>query len=120
MSNVNRSIRIILPELSFIEDYGLKETLLDLSPIVLKNIACNVDQSRDKAILDELKENNFKITDYKDTKLFALTIDNVSAAIAVYDEDSKTLTGLFSSNSELVKLLSQSIMTPFIKGTKLN
>ncbi|MHA1776825.1 MAG: hypothetical protein DRO88_06640 [Promethearchaeia archaeon] len=120
MASVNRSIRIILPEASFIEDYGLKESMLALPQIVLKNIACNIDKSRDSAIIKELQEHNFKITDYKDSQLFALAIDNTCAAIAVFNADTQVLTGIFSRNLELVKLLSQSIMTPFIKGTKLN
>ncbi|MHA1519361.1 MAG: hypothetical protein ACTSVZ_14120 [Promethearchaeota archaeon] len=120
MDNVNRTIRLILPELSFIEKYDLTETLFALPNIVLKNLACNVDPSRDGEMLDELKSRNFKVTDYKDTKIFALAIDNAIAALAVFEEETEAVTGLFSSNGELVKYLSQVVMTPFIKGTKLN
>ncbi|MHA1674418.1 MAG: hypothetical protein ACTSYI_12425 [Promethearchaeota archaeon] len=120
MAHVNRTIRLILPELSFIEKYDLSETLFALPNIVLKNLACNVDPSRDGEMLDELKSRNFKVTDYKDTKLFALAIDNVIAAVGVFEESTEAVTGIFSSHSELVKYLSQAVMTPFIKGTKLN
>ncbi|TFH29175.1 MAG: hypothetical protein E4G98_04300 [Promethearchaeota archaeon] len=120
MNNVNRTIRLILPDLSFVDKYDLTETLFALPNIVLKNLACNVDPSRDSEILDELKSRNFKVTDYKDTKLFALAVDNAIAAVAVFEESTEAVTGLFSSNSELVKFLSQAVMTPFIKGTKLN
>lgn len=120
MASVNRTIRIILPEFSFIEKYDLKETLFALPSIVLKNIACSVDFDKDSELLEELKNRNFKITDYKDSKLFAIAIDNESAAVAVFEAKNESLTGLFSTNIELVKLLSQAVMTPFIKGTKIN
>ncbi|WP_457916311.1 hypothetical protein [Candidatus Lokiarchaeum ossiferum] len=120
LTNVRRTIRIILPELSVIERFGLTDVFNDLPKNILKNLACNVDHKHDKQMLNLLQENNFRVTNYQGTKLFALSIDNITAALAVYDEKEDNITGIFSNNEELVRLLSQAIMNPFIKGVKLN
>ena len=119
LENVNRTVRIILPELSFLEEYNLKEVFFDLPNNILKNLACSVDMTKDKDLLEELMQKNFRVTDYQDTSLLAMTVDNSTAALAVYNEQRRSVTGLFSNNEELVKLLSQAIMTPFIKGKKI-
>ncbi|MHA1719010.1 MAG: hypothetical protein ACTSWX_12240, partial [Promethearchaeota archaeon] len=118
--NVKRTIRIILPELADIEKYELKNKFLALPKNILKNLACTVDTEKDEELLELLKERNFRITDYRGVKLFALTVDNLTAALAVYDKKNESLTGVFSNDQELVRLLSQSIISPFIKGIKLN
>ncbi len=120
LNNITRSMRMILPEIEDIEKYGLKEIFLNLPNNVLKNLACKADKSKHKELIAELQEKNFKITDYRDSPLFALTIDNYSAAIAVISQGSEKITGIYSDEEELVKLLSQAIMTPFIKGVKIN
>ena len=119
LENVNRTVRIIIPELSFLSKYNLKEALFDLPNNILKNLASSVDMKGDKELLNELKLRNFRVTDYQDTNLLAMTVDNSTAALAVYNEERRSVTGLFSNNEELVKLLSQAIMTPFIKGKKI-
>lgn len=120
LENVKRTIRIILPDLSDIDKYEIKNKFLGLSKNILKNLACTVDTEKDVKILELLKERNFRITDYRGVKLFALTVDNLTAALAVYDKKTESLTGVFSNDQELVRLLSQSIISPFIKGIKLN
>ncbi len=120
MIKVNRTIRIILPEITDIKKYGLYEIFLGLPKNILKNIACSVNTKRDKKLLSDLKLENFRITNFQGNKLFALSIDNTTAALAVYDEKTDNITGLYSNNEELVRLLSQAIMNPFIKGIKLN
>ena len=92
---------------------------MDLPNNILKNLACSVDLKGDEDLLEELKQKNFRVTDYQDTSLLAMTVDNSTAALAVYNEERRSVTGLFSNNEELVKLLSQAIMTPFIKGKKI-
>jgi hypothetical protein len=120
LNNITRSMRMILPEIEDIEKYGLKEIFLNLPNNVLKNLACKADKSKHKELIGELQEKNFKITDYRESPLFALTIDNGSAAIAVFNQGAEKITGIYSDEEELVKLLSQAIMTPFIKGVKIN
>ncbi len=120
MANVRRTIRIILPYISDIEKYGLKDIFDDLPKNILKNLACSVNTKKDKPVLTSLKEKNFRVTNYQGTKLFAISIDNITAALAVYNEKEDTITGIFSNNEDLVRLLSQAIMNPFIKGVKLN
>jgi len=120
LENVKRTIRIILPDLADIEKYEIKNKFLGLPKNILKNLACTVDTEKDDKLLQMLKERNFRITDYRGVKLFALTVDNLTAALAVYDKRNETLTGVFSNDQELVRLLSQSIISPFIKGIKLN
>ncbi len=120
LENVKRTIRIILPDLKDIEKYAIKNKFLGLPKNILKNLACTVDSEKDNKLLELLKERNFRITDYRGVKLFALTVDNLTAALAVYDKKNDSLTGVFSNDQELVRLLSQSIISPFIKGIKLN
>ncbi len=120
LEDVKRTIRIILPDLKDIEKYEIKNKFLGLPKNILKNLACTVDTDKDEELLGLLKERNFRITDYRGVKLFALTVDNLTAALAVYDKKNESLTGVFSNDQELVRLLSQSIISPFIKGIKLN
>ncbi len=120
LENVKRTIRIILPDLADIDKYEIKNKFLGLPKNILKNLACTVDTEKDDKLLAMLKERNFRITDYRGVKLFALTVDNLTAALAVYDKKNESLTGVFSNDQELVRLLSQSIISPFIKGIKLN
>ena len=120
LEDVKRTIRIILPDLTDIEKYEIKNKFLALPKNILKNLACTVDTEKNNKLLEMLKERNFRITDYRGVKLFALTVDNLTAALAVYDKKNETLTGVFSNDQELVRLLSQSIISPFIKGIKLN
>ena len=120
LEDVKRTIRIILPDLTDIEKFEIKNKFLGLPKNILKNLACTVDTEKDGKLLELLKERNFRITDYRGVKLFALTVDNLTAALAVYDKKNETITGVFSNDQELVRLLSQSIISPFIKGIKLN
>ena len=120
ISNLERTLRLILPKLSDIEKFGLKEIFLNLPKNALKNIACEVDKPKDKKLIKKLQERNFRITDYKEKTLFAMSMDNQTASLAVYDAESDKLTGLFSNELDLVNLLSQAVMNPFIKGKKIN
>lgn len=119
LNTPGRNIRIILPDLVCLDQHGMTDIIYNLPLNILKNIACDVDPNRDNAILNELRRRNFKITDYKGPKLFALTMDSADAALAVFEPEKNQLIGIFSNNEELVKLLSQAIMNPFIKGVKL-
>ena len=120
LEDVKRTVRIILPDLTNIEKYEIKNKFLGLPKNILKNLACAVDTEKDEELLGLLKDRNFRITDYRGVKLFALTVDNLTAALAVYNKANESITGVFSNDQELVRLLSQSIISPFIKGIKLN
>jgi len=120
IGNTQRSLRLIVPDLVDLQKNNLLEALNTLQPQILKNIAASVDMTKDGPLVEELKRSNFKLTDFKGGNLFALTVDTNEAALAIFDKVNNTITGVFSNNDELVKLLSQAIMNPFIKGIKLN
>lgn len=117
---VQRTLRLIVPEIGDIKKHNLIEALDNLSPQILKNIATAVELPADNPALEELKSKNFKITDYKGRNIFALQIDNNDAALAIFEKTNNTITGVYSNHEELVKLLSQAIMNPYIRGSKLN
>ena len=120
IGNAQRLIRLMVPSIGDLNRYNLMESLNGLTGSVLRNIACDIDVGSDPDLLDQLKQSGYKITDYKGGNVFALGIDSSDAALAVYDSAADTITGVYSNNEELTKLLSQAIMGCFVKGTKVN
>ncbi|MHA1585149.1 MAG: hypothetical protein ACTSWL_07840, partial [Promethearchaeota archaeon] len=76
IGNASRTLRIVIPKLSDIEEYGLLEVLEELPKNVLKNLACAVVLKTDKKYIKKLQADNFRITDYKGKDLFALAINS--------------------------------------------
>jgi chromosome segregation ATPase len=120
LGGVQRTLRIVCPDFNDINKHALMDSLKNLPPQILKNIGGSIDQSRDVHLIEELKMKNWKLTDIPACNIFAMAVDTNEAALAVYDKNADTITGIFSNNEELVKLLNQAIMNPFIRGIKLN
>jgi chromosome segregation ATPase len=120
IGNTQRLLRIIIPSLTELKNNNLMESFDGLSTQILKNIAFDTEIDPDQELIDQLKGKGYKLTDYKGGNVFALIIDNNDAALAVFDKENNTITGVYSNNEELTKLLSLAIMNAFIKGTKLN
>ena len=118
LDNVKRTLRIIVPDIKDLGKHGLLEVLQRIPNRVLKNIACSVNPAEDSMTVRSLKELLYKVTDFRGN-LFAFAIDDTDAALAVFDPATGDITGMFCQNPELVKLLGQAIMNPFIKGIKI-
>jgi chromosome segregation ATPase len=117
LSEVNRSLRIVLPRLSFIQEHGLLEIIKKYGESVNLNIAAPVKLETDMKLIDELKGKNAVIVDTSERNMLGLSVNGANIALAVVSGDK--IRGIYTTIYELVNLLNAALMNPFVKGKKV-
>jgi septation ring formation regulator EzrA len=113
-----RTIRIVVPQFSDFEKFGIMELIKGLPVTILKNIGCSFNFPDDQAVVSEMSTIGYKFTNLKECNLFSFSIDDVEAGLAI-KEDGDNITGFFSKNPLLVPILNQAVMSQFIRGDKI-
>jgi hypothetical protein len=116
---VKRSIRIVLPNMSFFEKFELMSMFNDLNDKIIINIAVPVINKEEEAILTKLKERDIIIINTSEKNIFALATDGTTLALGVVSSSGEDVRGIHTTTPELINLLNAAIMNPFVKGTKI-
>jgi DNA repair exonuclease SbcCD ATPase subunit len=115
--NVSRSLRIVCPDVDFLLDNGLVEILKQQSKKLIINLAVPIDAKLNQGLIDDFKQMGARITNTSEKNIFALNIDNAKIALGVVSGVKARV--LFTDIPELVSLLTEALMTPFVKGVKV-
>jgi hypothetical protein len=117
IQSATRSLRIVVPTLSFFDRFGLHSLLDQLGPNCNVNIATELEKSRDQAIIDKWKARGYILTAYNQKNLFCVSANGEDVEMAFIKED--TVSGFFTDINDLVIAFNQAMMHAFLKGYKL-
>ncbi|MHA1697964.1 MAG: hypothetical protein ACTSWN_03900 [Promethearchaeota archaeon] len=117
MQEINRSIRLCLPHLNYLEDFGLLPIIQDYSSAIVINIASNIKPTDEHIVLD-LKSRGINLTQYNEADRWLLNKDGEEFIIAI-EKDGDNIIGFYTNETKLVSIFNSVIMEPWIKGIKL-
>jgi hypothetical protein len=113
----NRSLRLVVPDVGFLNRYDLTQEIEKLPTNVVINIACAFDQTKDFTLIDSWKERNIKLTSYPDKNLLCISTNSNDVCLAFIE--GTTISGFYTNIQNLVLIFNQAIMHPFIVGAKI-
>jgi chromosome segregation ATPase len=116
---IRRSIRIVLPDFSYLAEYELASLITELDNKIIVNIAIPFPEDYDIEMINALKERDVVITDTPEKNIFALLVDGATLALGVLSSSGEDVRGIFTTTPELINLLNAALMYPFVKGKKL-
>jgi hypothetical protein len=116
---VKRSVRIVLPNMSFFERFELMPKFDELNDKIILNIAVPVLNKEDEEFFSRLKERDTIIINTTEENIFALATDGTTLALGVVSSTGEDVRGIYTTIPELINLLNTAIMNPFVKGKKI-
>lgn len=117
INDVSRTLRIVAPSVDFLLDNGIAELIKKNSKKLIINIAVPIDEKLNQGVIDDLKQVGARITNTSEKNIFAMNIDNAKIALGVVSGVKARV--LFTDIPELVSLLTEALMIPFVKGVKI-
>jgi len=112
----NRSLKIVLPTIDFMNEYGLIALIDNLPSSCGVNIATAFDMVKNADIIEKWKKKGFYLTEFNDKNLIALSANG--ADVAITSIQGNAISGMYTNAPELVTLFNQSLMHAFVKGKK--
>lgn len=117
IQNSNRSLRLVVPSMDFLEEFNVFEVLDQLPESCVVNIASALDLGQHQEIVDNWKERGWYVTNYQGRNFFMISANGADVCVAYTTEGQ--ISGFYSNIAELVTIFNQALMYPFIKGQKL-
>ena len=117
ITNVTRSLRLVCPNIDFLVESGIVDMLKKHPKKLILNLAVPVDAKLNQGIIDDLKQADARITNTSEKNIFAMNIDNAKIALGMVSGVKARV--LFTDIPELVSIMTESIMTPFVKGIRI-
>jgi len=112
----NRSLKIVVPTVEFLNEYGLIPLLDNLPSICGVNIATAFDLVKHSDLIEKWKKKGFYLTEFYDKNLIAIGANG--ADVAVVALQGNAISGMYTNAPELVSLFNQPLMHAFVKGKK--
>ncbi len=121
IATATRSVRIIVPHLSYLKDSGILDKLLELRENIIINIAAPItaNEEIEMEIVEDLKKRGAIIANTTEKHIIALSVNGANIALGVMEESGDRVKGMFTTIAEMINLLQAALMTPFVKSTKL-
>ncbi|MHA1111292.1 MAG: hypothetical protein ACTSRE_09330 [Promethearchaeota archaeon] len=117
IKNVARSLRLVCPSVDFLVDTGIVEAIKQNPKKLIINLAVPIDVKVNEGIINDFKLLGARITNTSEKHIFAMNIDNAKIALGMVSGVKARV--LFTDIPELVSLLTEPLMTPFVKGVKV-
>ena len=117
IDDAKRSLRLVVPNMKFLQENGIVEVLEKLQDKTVVNIALAVDIIEDGSIVDAWKARGWYITNYTDMNLICVSSNGANVSIAYVSEG--IVSGSYTNIDDLVMIFNQALMYPFVKGIKL-
>lgn len=116
IENARSNVRLVVPDFGDLDTYGILDLMENLGPTINTFVAGNIDAESHGAIVSKLRERNATLVNYSQRDMYAIIVDSANLGIALLEGDS--IVGIFTNIEKLVGLLKDSVINPFIKGTK--
>jgi len=113
----NRSLRLVVPDVAFLNRYDFTQEIEKLPKNVVINIACAFDSTKDFSLIDSWKERGIKLTSYPEKNLLSISTNGNDVCLAFIEGE--TISGFYTNIQSLVQIFNQAIMHPFIVGGKV-
>ena len=117
IEEANRSLRLVVPNMRFLQENGIVEVLEKLQDKTVVNLALAVDIIEDGSIIETWKARGWYVTNYTDMNLICVSANGANVSIAYISEG--IVSGFYTNIDDLVMLFNQAVMYPFVKGIKL-
>jgi len=117
IDDAKRSLRLVVPNMKFLQENGIVEVLEKLQDKTVVNIALAVDIIEDGPIIDTWKTRGWHINNYTDRNLICVSSNGANVSIAYISEG--IVSGFYTNIDDLVTIFNQALMYPFVKGIKL-
>ena len=117
IEDARRSLRLVVPNMKFLQENGIVDVLEKLQNKTVVNIALAVDLIEDGPIVETWKERGWYITNYTDMNLICVSSNGANVSIAYISEG--IVSGFYTNIDDLVMIFNQALMYPFVKGIKL-
>ena len=117
IKNASRALRIVCPNVDFLVDNGFIDMIKNHPKKLILNLAVPVDAKLNQGVIDTLKQAGARLTNTSEKNIFAMNIDNAKIALGMVSGVKARV--LFTDIPELVSLLTEALMTPFVKGIKI-
>ncbi|QEE14941.1 hypothetical protein DSAG12_00763 [Promethearchaeum syntrophicum] len=117
IEDARRSLRLVVPDMKFLQENGIIEALEKLQDKTVVNIALAVDLIEDGPIVDTWKAKGWYVTNYTDKNLICVSSNGANVSIAYISEG--IVSGFYTNIDDLVMIFNQAVMYPFVKGIKL-
>jgi len=117
IEEANRSLRLVVPDVKFLQDNGIIEVLDKIQEKTVVNIALSVDLIEDGPVIETWKARGWYITNYPEKNLICVSVNGANVAIAYISEG--IVSGFYTNIDDLVMIFKQALMYPFVKGTKI-
>ncbi len=117
IEDAKRSLRLVVPNMKFLQENGIVEALEKLQEKTVVNIALSVDIIEDGPIIESWKARGWYINNYTEMNLICVSSNGANVSIAYVSEG--IVSGFYTNIYDLVMIFNQALMYPFVKGVKL-
>jgi hypothetical protein len=117
IADANRSLRLVVPNLAFLERFKLIELIEHLPDSCAVNIAAAFDLTNEGSFIDKWKNRHINLTLYPERNLLGIAVNGTDLLLSFISGD--VVSGFYTNIADLVTLFNQAIMHPFMKGKKL-
>lgn len=117
IKEANRSLRIVVPTIQFMEETGLLAAVNELPESCVVNIATSLDIAEHSPIIESWKNRGWYVNNYQDKNFLMASSNGSNVSIAFITQG--MVSGFYSNIADLVTIFKQALMHPFIKGQKL-
>jgi len=117
IDDARRSLRLVVPNMKFLQENGIIEALEKLQDKTVVNIALAVDLIEDGPIIDTWKAKGWHVNNYIEKNLICVSSNGANVSIAYISEG--IVSGFYTNIDDLVMIFNQAVMYPFVKGIKL-
>ena len=117
IDDARRSLRLVVPNMKFLQENGIIEALEKIQNKTVVNIALAVDLIEDGPIIDTWKAKGWHVNNYTEKNLICVSSNGANVSIAYISEG--IVSGFYTNIDDLVMIFNQAVMYPFVKGIKL-
>jgi DNA repair exonuclease SbcCD ATPase subunit len=117
IDDARRSLRLVVPNMKFLQENGIIEALEKLQDKTVVNIALAVDLIEDGPKVETWKARGWHVNNYTDMNLICVSSNGANVSIAYISEG--IVSGFYTNIYDLVMIFNQALMYPFVKGIKL-
>ena len=114
----NRSFRLCVPTVDFLEENGLQDLLLAIDQKCAVNVAMALDMAQHEELINNWKEHHFNVVDFWEKNLITVSANGADVGFAFVQGES--ISGFYTNIPELVTIFNQAITYPFMKGKRSN
>jgi len=117
LKNVSRSLRLVCPSIEFLIENRIIDILKQNTKKIIINLAVPIDEKLNHGIIDDLKQMGASVINTTERNKYAMNIDGAKIALGIVS--GVKARALFTDIPELVGILTEVIMTAFVKGVKV-